>query len=129
MAEKKQTGKAYRPSKEERESVKTLILEAKRKGLGFKAFMVDLATAMPDFKARDTTVYSWWQSVKVDKKAPEERPKTTDNVNVSERLSVLLRKEGALRAKVTGAQTELDTVQAEINELWAVREKGRGSQS
>ena len=54
---------------------------------------------------------------------PEVKPKPTGKVaNPSEKLALLLRKEGMLAAKVRKAQGELRAAQSEIARLWNERE-------
>ncbi len=55
---------------------------------------------------------------------PEVKPKPAGKVvNPSEKLALLLRKEGMLAAKVRKAQAELRTAQTEIAKLWAERQE------
>ena len=54
---------------------------------------------------------------------PDVKPKPGGKIaNPSEKLALLLRKEGALAGKVRKAQAELRAAQAEIAKLWNERE-------
>jgi len=64
------------------------------------------------------------REVKPVEKAPKPEPKPKPNgkvANVSEKLALLLRKEGMIAAKVKKAQEELKAVQADILKLWEAR--------
>ena len=55
---------------------------------------------------------------------PEPKPKPAGKVaNPSEKLALLLRKEGMLAAKVRKAQSELRASQTEIAKLWDERQE------
>lgn len=121
MAEKKQ--KEATP-KEIRNRVKERVQKAKAAGTGFREFFATTATEFPQLK--EATVYQWWQAVKGGGSETRRNNATAghDARNPSERLALLLKKEGALVDKVRRVQAELASVRREVETLWNSRQKG-----
>jgi hypothetical protein len=127
VQQKKQADKVYRPSGEERDAAKAAMAEAKAQGVSFKDFYAELSKEMRQLK--ESTAYGWWQSAKLaDKPKTKSAPNAaTEDVNVSEHLATLLKKEGVLTDKFKQVRDELTAVQAEVSDLWAKREKQKAA--
>lgn len=120
MAEKKPKEAT---ASEIRDAVKERIKDAKAAGTSFKEFFATIALEHPHLK--EATVYGWFQSAKDDAEKPDKKiaAQSTKDANPSEKLALLLRKEGLLVDKVRQAQAELATVRREVESLWTSRQK------
>jgi hypothetical protein len=118
--------KAYRPTREERDSTRERMAEAKADGISFADFFAELQEQLPELKK--ATAYGWWQSADGSEDKSGETPKGQaakgkPKGNPSEQLANLLRKEGVLQNRLVKAREELAAVQSEIRNLWDEREK------
>ena len=99
---------------EDKEAVIERIKEAKEQGQTFKPFFDDLVQEYPNLKG--ATVYQWWQNTSTEGGA-------NGSATVSDRLALLLRKEGIIEVRIRNMQQQLDAVRKETAELWAKRGK------
>jgi hypothetical protein len=118
----------YRPTKEERESIKKRFAEDKAKGLSFKdAYALLAEDRDKDMPIKEATAYGWWNSVDADgegkEKSSEKKAEVKKASDVSSRLAMLLKKEGTLKRQFEKLGGELETVRREIDELWQKRQE------